>query len=114
MFIVKIIAVFCLLGYIGILIYSVIGHIRSKEFAAVSSPSTNVCIIVCARNEEKHIELCLLGILAQNFPKELIEIIVVNDASSDKTLELSEKVLSSSGVSYQIISNTEKLGKKYR
>jgi 4,4'-diaponeurosporenoate glycosyltransferase len=51
---------------------------------------TKVSIIIPVRNEEKHIFNCLQSILNQSFPKELYEIIVVNDFSTDKTVEIIE------------------------
>ena len=51
-----------------------------------------VSIIICARNEEKTIAKCLLTILQQDYPKNLIEIVVINDASIDNTKEIAEKM----------------------
>ncbi|CAF3786738.1 unnamed protein product [Rotaria sp. Silwood1] len=48
------------------------------------------CIIIPARNEENNIAKCLNTIVAQNYPKELFEVIVINDHSTDKTLEIIE------------------------
>jgi len=48
-------------------------------------PKTKASIIVPARNEEVNILQCLESLTAQNFPKELFEIIVVDDHSTDDT-----------------------------
>jgi cellulose synthase/poly-beta-1,6-N-acetylglucosamine synthase-like glycosyltransferase len=53
----------------------------STEF----TPSTFFTIIVPARNEEKNIAACIDAILAQNYPRELFELIVVDDHSEDAT-----------------------------
>ena len=47
--------------------------------------SPMVTIIVAAHNEEKFIGRCIRSLLSQHFPRELFEIIVVNDGSNDKT-----------------------------
>ncbi len=48
----------------------------------------NVSIIVAARNEEEHIEQCLTSLSLLDYPKEKLQIIVVNDRSTDRTQEL--------------------------
>ncbi len=47
--------------------------------------STKVTIIIPARNEELHIGNCLQSILNQTYLRELVEIIVVDDHSTDQT-----------------------------
>ena len=49
-----------------------------------------ISVIIPAFNEEKYIEDCL-KILATNLPKEVIEIIVVDNASTDQTSEIAKK-----------------------
>ena len=51
-------------------------------------PSTMVSIIIPARNEEAVIGQCLAGLLAQKFPGKMMEILVVDDHSEDRTLEI--------------------------
>lgn len=48
-------------------------------------------IIIPAYNEEKLIERCLKAVFNQNFPKDQYEIIVVDNASTDKTPDLIKK-----------------------
>ena len=45
-----------------------------------------VTIIIVARNEEKSIGRCLKGIIAQSYSPDLMDIIVVDDHSTDATL----------------------------
>ena len=47
-----------------------------------------VSVIVACRNEEKFINQCLVSLLDQDYPKELIEIIVVDGMSTDKTFDV--------------------------
>ncbi len=51
-------------------------------------PFTKVSVLIAARNEEEKIHLTIEDILAQNYPKELLEIIIVDDHSTDKTSEI--------------------------
>ncbi|MGV3761858.1 glycosyltransferase family 2 protein [Parapedobacter sp.] len=48
-------------------------------------PKTKVSILIAARNEAANIGRTLSDILAQDFPKELLEVIVVDDHSTDHT-----------------------------
>lgn len=51
-------------------------------------PQTKVSVIIAARNEEDNIGRTLDCLMAQDFPKELLEIIVVDDHSTDRTNEI--------------------------
>lgn len=53
-----------------------------------SSPITSFSVIIPARNEAAHINTCLKSILQQSYPKALFEVIVVNDHSTDATVEV--------------------------
>ena len=50
-----------------------------------------VSVVITTRNEEKNIENCLQSIKIQTYPQELIEIIVVDNNSTDKTKEITLK-----------------------
>lgn len=114
MIVLKLIAIVLLWMYAAVLLFAVLGFLRTRIFHSLPhhKNKTRVSIIVCARNEEKYIENCLSGIVTQIFDKNLLEIVFVNDASTDQTLLLAEKMLSVSGISYRIINNFEKKGKK--
>ena len=51
-------------------------------------PATKVTILIPARNEAENITACLESILHQDYPKELFEIIVLDDFSEDATPNL--------------------------
>lgn len=53
-------------------------------------PQTKISVIVPARNEEYHIADCIRSLLAQDYPAALLEIIVVDDHSTDRTAEIIE------------------------
>lgn len=83
--------------YVVLMFFYLIGWLRLKELKLQTTnhkPQTFASIIISARNEEANIENCVNDILAQNFPKELFEVIVVDDFSTDKTVSIIEEVKS--------------------
>jgi len=49
------------------------------------TPSTKISVIIPARNEEENIEALLNSLNGQSYPKDLFEVIVVDDNSTDAT-----------------------------
>jgi glycosyltransferase involved in cell wall biosynthesis len=47
-----------------------------------------ISVVVPALNEEKYIKQCLSSLLSQSYPRELYEIIVVDNGSTDRTSEI--------------------------
>src|SRR5690554_3348158 len=47
-----------------------------------------ISVIVPAHNEEKYISQCLESLTTQDYPKNLYEVIVVDNNSADKTSEI--------------------------
>ena len=50
-------------------------HVATRSFS----------VIIPARNEEENIGACLASVLGQNYPAHLLEVIVINDHSTDRT-----------------------------
>jgi cellulose synthase/poly-beta-1,6-N-acetylglucosamine synthase-like glycosyltransferase len=50
--------------------------------------TTKVTVLIAARNEEERIHYTIEDILAQDYPKHLTEIIIVDDHSTDRTAEI--------------------------
>ncbi len=76
-------------GYVLLILYFLLGWLRLKEYVPANTiPVTRVTVVVPVRNEEKNI-LNLLGNLRdQQYNKDLFEVIVVDDHSTDNTLKL--------------------------
>lgn len=89
------------IGYIisyGVMIYSSILWLTiyfSKEEEVDIDPETRdtleVTVLVPAYNEEEYIEGCLDKLISQNYPKDKLKIIVINDGSKDKTPQIAQR-----------------------
>lgn len=82
-----------------------------KPFHAITKMKQGVTVVVAARNESAHIERCIESILAQEYPADQLELIVVDDQSTDDTAALVAKY-NTSGVKLISIKEGERSGKK--
>ncbi len=100
--------------YATLFLYYLVGFYKHPYFYSfASSNSIPITIIICARNEEKNLPACLISLIEQDYKKENISIIIVNDASSDGTVNVAERILKNSNLNYRIITNTKQIGKKH-
>jgi len=66
-----------------------------------------ISIIIPCRNEERFIEKCLDSLIKQDFPKENLEILIIDGDSKDKTKEIVEEYIQKYSF-IKIIDNKEK------
>ena len=50
-----------------------------------------ISVIIPTYNQEKYISRCIRSVLSQNINKDLYEVIVINDGSNDKSIEIIDK-----------------------
>lgn len=93
------ILVLLFLCYAVLILYYKAGWNHLDEFVLNKQyvPKTKVSIIIPARNEELNIGHLLKDILSQYYPTDLMEIIVVDDHSTDRTPDIVQSFL---GVKY--------------
>jgi glycosyltransferase involved in cell wall biosynthesis len=85
----SIISLLCTGVYLAVLSYLIKGWSHLKTKPALGKPfTTKVTILIAARNEEQKIGLTIDDILAQDYPKELFEVIIADDHSTDRTAEI--------------------------
>jgi glycosyltransferase involved in cell wall biosynthesis len=65
----------------------------------------SVTVLVPARNEERDIEDCLDAIIQQDYPRDLLEVLVVDGASTDGTAGLAGKILAAAEIRHAVIVN---------
>ena len=96
---VLIICLLLIISYTAIIIYYAIAWLSLPNWQlattqlipkglADSPITTQLSIIIPARNEEENIAACIQSILNQSYSKNLYEIIVVNDHSTDATASI--------------------------
>jgi cellulose synthase/poly-beta-1,6-N-acetylglucosamine synthase-like glycosyltransferase len=86
------IVLFLFAAYSILIIYYWLGWQSTPQvLPQVKSLVTPVSVIVAARNEEKNIGTLLNAIYRQTYPKHLLQIIVVDDHSTDGTAEVVRK-----------------------
>ena len=64
-----------------------------------------VAIGICTKNNADTIVDTLQSILNLDYPRELFDVIVVDGLSTDKTIDLVENALTSSGLSWRVLSD---------
>ncbi|MGB1207036.1 MAG: glycosyltransferase [Chitinophagales bacterium] len=93
MLLITILSIFFLLCYIALIFTYILGWKRLKPYALTEEKqvATSVAIIIPARNESERISACLQSIFHQNYPTDLLEIIVIDDYSTDGTAQIVEE-----------------------
>ena len=70
----------------------------------------DVTVLMAMYNEEAVIHEKLVDILAMEYPHEKLEVILVDDCSTDSTVTIAEKYFTELGLSGEIIRNKKKVG----
>lgn len=77
--------------YLAILVYMIRGWLVIKPQKSLKTNfHTKVTVLIAARNEEDNIRATIEDLLAQDYPKHLTEIIIVDDHSTDNTAAIIE------------------------
>ncbi len=88
------ISVIIFIGYAILILVITIGWLKLKIFRETDSlPEIKVSIIVAARNETINVPLLLSSLSNQNYPSHLLEIIIIDDHSTDSTSRLVEEFI---------------------
>lgn len=74
------------------------------KFASLK-PNLKFSVVIPFRNEAANLPKLLASLQQLHYPKELFEIILVNDDSSDDSVEIIRQSLDASGIYYNIINN---------
>ena len=80
--------------YILQTLFIYIGSHRLNYLQTKSLP--NISVLVALRNEEKTLKACVESLLRLDYPQKALEILLINDRSRDRTLEIIEELKESS------------------
>jgi cellulose synthase/poly-beta-1,6-N-acetylglucosamine synthase-like glycosyltransferase len=78
--------------------------------AQLPMPLPRVSILIAARDEEAALPRCLASLRRLNYPAELLEILVGDDASTDRTAAVVEATMQGFAGHFQVITIAEALG----
>ena len=79
----------CVIAYVGFVLFMVSGLFKHTELDLRSYDTLpNVSVVIAARNEEDHISNLINDLIAQEYPLDKLEVIIVNDRSTDMTLSI--------------------------
>lgn len=67
---------------------------QNAGFTLTPPEPVSITVIIPARNEAENIGICLQSILSNNYPKDQLEIIVIDDFSTDDTAGIAAALLS--------------------
>ena len=73
-------------------------------------PSPRVTVVIPALNASRWIGEALASVIAQTYPTDGLEVVVVDDGSDDDTSEVSRRALESSRIRHAVLRNAKALG----
>ncbi|MBL4585608.1 MAG: glycosyltransferase [Flavobacteriales bacterium] len=102
---------YLIIGAYAIMIFYAISGWNKLKIAQETEPKLSVTILIAARNEAKNIRSLLQNLKEQSYPKELFEIIVIDDHSEDQTQTLAQE-MAADLPNLRVLENQQGQGKK--
>jgi glycosyltransferase involved in cell wall biosynthesis len=98
--------------YILLILIFWLGWEKALPCLLADNNELNVSIVVAVRNEEDNITDLINNIIKQKYSTELLELIIIDDHSDDKTVEIVKELANSSSLYIRLESLDEGSGKK--
>ncbi|MBC6988906.1 glycosyltransferase [Hymenobacter sp. BT491] len=83
---------------------------RGRKPGPLPEPLPRVSILIAARNEEAAIGRCLASVRALNYPAHFLEVLLGDDASTDRTRAIAEQVMHGYAGNFRCLTITDTLG----
>ncbi len=106
--------VFLLVSALHILFFLYLTYLWSKIEVFDPEPprGIKVSVLIPIRNEEENIASLIGDLQRQAYPKNMFELLVLDDHSQDHSVRLANNVLSTTGLNYRVLKLQGKTGKK--
>jgi cellulose synthase/poly-beta-1,6-N-acetylglucosamine synthase-like glycosyltransferase len=110
-------AYFCLvycalwLAWLGTITQRLAARTGAPAPVPLPAPLPRVSILIAARNEEAALPRCLASVRALSYPAHLLEILVGDDASTDRTHAVAEATMQGFAGKFAVVPITETLGR---
>jgi len=102
-----------LLLYVSSLSSVIVGWIQIKKKPLISEVThQNISIVIAVRNEGDRIKACLTSVINQNYDKSNFELILIDDHSTDGTIQIAEKAIENTSLNFTIVKLKDKYSKK--
>lgn len=92
-YLLRVVELLALLYAFLILAYTIGWYRLKNRILAFEPVPEKVSVLIAARNEEKNISALLHDLIQQDYPKQFLEVIIADDHSEDKTVEIVEKFI---------------------
>ena len=94
--------------YFAVILCFTVGWMLLEEPGKTTGFTTKVTLIIPARNEERNILNCMEDIALQDYPGHLLEVIIMDDCSMDKTSQIvTEFIRSRPGIPISLLQNPD-------
>ncbi|MGI4863452.1 MAG: glycosyltransferase [Janthinobacterium lividum] len=98
------------LSWLADIIRRLAGRVGAPAPLPLPTPLPRVSILIAARNEESALPRCLASVRALGYPAHLLEVLVGDDASTDRTRAVAEAAMQGFEGSFEVITINETLG----
>ena len=86
--------------YLTFILFIIVGLFRHNEQSIISTDQTPiVSVVIAARNEEKNLPDLIQDLVNQEYPLDQLEVIIVDDRSTDFTA----KILKEAAENYAVV-----------
>ena len=98
--------------YVIAMVWVIVGFNKIKgknRIVGKEDKSSKISVIIPFRNEEENLFKCLASLQKQNFDRSSYEVILVNDHSTDKSVQIVESFIASTDINIRLtaLTNTE-------
>ena len=98
------------LAFMGLLAWRLAARSGAAVPGPLPAPLPRVSILLAARNEEAALPRCLASIRALDYPPHLLEVLLGDDASTDRTRAVAEAAMQGFGGQFEVVPIADTLG----